>query len=111
MDDVKKEQARLRQVSFAEKQRELGRKKYSWWMTPAEGEKIGVQIDQMRLNALYGKGDYSHIARDAEVKISIRAEEMSAILSAYDRGFSALDAAELQALDVVVAKLKDELWP
>ena len=111
MDDVKKEQARLRQISFAEKQREMGRKKYSWWMTPQEAEIIGVQIDQMRLNTLYVKSDYSHIARDAEATLHITAAEMGAILCAYDRGLVALDDSERQALDDVISKLKDELWP
>lgn len=111
MNDVKREQARLRQISFAEKQREMGRKKYSWWMTPDEAEKIGAQIDQMRLNTLCGKSDYSHIAHDADVKLSITAAEMGAILCAYDRGLVALDDGERQALDEVISKLKDELWP
>lgn len=63
------------------------------------------------LNALFGKPDYSHIASDKTATISITAAEMSALLYAYDRGIDALDAAERQVLDAVIAKLKDEVWP
>jgi hypothetical protein len=43
------------------------------------------------LSALFGKADYSHIARDATVTVSITAAEMAALLGAYDRGLDALD--------------------
>ena len=43
------------------------------------------------LNALFGKADYSHIARDATVTVSITAAEMAALLGAYDRSLDALD--------------------
>ena len=63
------------------------------------------------LEALFGKPDYSHIARDKAVTVSITADEMSAILYAYDRGVSELDADSIRKLDAVIAKLKDELHP
>lgn len=63
------------------------------------------------LNALFGKADYSHIARDATVTVSITAAEMAALLGAYDRGLDALDQDERDGLNAVIGKLKDELWP
>ena len=63
------------------------------------------------LNALFGKPDYSHIANDKTATISITAAEMSAVLYAYDRGVSELDADSMLRLESVIAKLKDELHP
>lgn len=61
--------------------------------------------------ALYGKTDYSDIARDTTATISITAAEMAAILAAYDNGLGALDDNTRTALDTVISKLKDEVWP
>ena len=63
------------------------------------------------LNALFGKPDYSHIASDKTATISITAAEMSAVLYAYDRGVSELDADSMRQLEAVIAKLKDALHP
>lgn len=63
------------------------------------------------LAALFGKADYSHIARDATVTVSITAAEMAALLGAYDRGLDELDQDERDGLNAVISKLKDELWP
>ena len=63
------------------------------------------------LQALFGKADYSHIAREATVTVKITAAEMAAVLGAYDRGLDALDQDEREDLDAVIGKLKDELWP
>ena len=63
------------------------------------------------LSALFGKADYSHIAHDATVTVSITAAEMAALLGAYDRGLDALDTDEREGVNAVIAKLKDELWP
>ena len=63
------------------------------------------------LSALFGKADYSHIAHDATVTVSITAAEMAALLGAYDRGIDSLDQAESDGVNAVIAKLKDELWP
>jgi hypothetical protein len=63
------------------------------------------------LNALFGKADYSHIAHDATVTVSITAAEMAALLGAYDRGLGELDQDERAGVNAVIAKLKDELWP
>lgn len=63
------------------------------------------------LNALFGKPDYSHIASDKTATISITAAEMSAVLYAYDRGVSELDADSMLRLASVIAKLKGELHP
>lgn len=63
------------------------------------------------LDSFFDKADYSHIARDATVTVSITAAEMAALLGAYDRGLDALDHAERDGLNAVIGKLKDELWP
>ena len=63
------------------------------------------------LEALFGKADYSHIAREATVTVKITAAEMAAVLGAYDRGLDALDQDEREDLNAVIGKLKDELWP
>lgn len=57
------------------------------------------------LEALFGKADYSHIARDATVTVSITAAEMAALLGAYDRGLDALDQDERDGLNAVISKL------
>lgn len=67
------------------------------------------------LKALFGKPDYSHIVRDTTATISITAAEMAAemaaVLEAYDRGIDTLDGTTRTALDSVISKLKDEVWP
>src|SRR5699024_12024250 len=63
------------------------------------------------LDALFGKPDYSHIAREADLKITVTPAEMSAIFEAYDRGLDQLDEDTRHALDAVIAKLKDEAHP
>ena len=63
------------------------------------------------LNALFGKADYSHIAHDATVTVSISAVDMVVLVGAYDRGLDALDQDERDGLNAVIGKLKDELWP
>jgi hypothetical protein len=68
-------------------------------------------MDNDALQAFFGKADYSHIARDANITVSITAAEMSALLGAYDRGLDALDADERDGVNAVIAKIKDELWP
>ncbi|EON3372130.1 hypothetical protein ACNHGM_005013 [Escherichia coli] len=60
------------------------------------------------LKALFGKPDYSHIVRDTTATIST---EMAAVLEAYDRGIDTLDGTTRTALDSVISKLKDEVWP
>ena len=59
---------------------------------------------------MLNKPDYSNIAQDAEVTIEITSEEAAAIFYAYDRGFDALDDESKRQLDVVIGKLKYELW-
>lgn len=63
------------------------------------------------LDALFGKPDYSHIAREADLKITVTPAEMAAIFEAYDRGLDQLDENARHALDAVIAKLKDEAHP
>lgn len=68
-------------------------------------------MDNDALQAFFEKIDYSHIAHDATVTVSITAAEMAALLGAYDRGFDALDKDEREGMNAVIAKIKDELWP
>ena len=48
---------------------------------------------------------------DTTATISITAAEMAAVLEAYDRGIDTLDDTARAALDSVISKLKDEVWP
>ena len=41
----------------------------------------------------------------------LKAPEMAAVLEAYDRGIDTLDGTTRTALDSVISKLKDEVWP
>lgn len=63
------------------------------------------------LDALFGKPDYSHIARDAVATVSMTAAEMAALLEAYDRGVDQLDEQASHDLSTLIAKLKAEVWP
>lgn len=63
------------------------------------------------LDALFGKADYSHIARDTVATVSMTAAEMAALLEAYDRGVDQLGEQASHDLDTLIAKLKDEVWP
>ena len=72
---------------------------------------IGLLDDEEQRKALFGKPDYSHIVRDTTATISITAAEMAAVLEAYDRGIDTLDGTTRTALDSVISKLKDEVWP
>lgn len=63
------------------------------------------------IDGLFGQPDYSHIAREADLKITVTPAEMSAIFEAYDRGLDQLDAETRLALDAVIAKLKTEAHP
>lgn len=55
--------------------------------------------------------DYSHVAHSATVTVDVTAEECSAIFRAFDYGFEYLDDDEYDLLNIVIAKLKHELWP
>lgn len=68
-------------------------------------------LGPLQFKALFGKPDYSHIVRDTTATISITAAEMAAVLEAYDRGIDTLDGTTRTALDSVISKLKDEVWP
>ena len=38
-----------RQAAYSERQREMGRKKYSYWMRPEEAEKVARFLENLRL--------------------------------------------------------------
>lgn len=79
--------------------------------SPAAGETYFDECDNCRARAPLGKPDYSHIARDTAVRIQVTAEQMSAVLFAYDYGIDQLDEDSRYALDAVIANLKDSLHP
>lgn len=45
------------------------------------------------------------------VTINLSGEEAATVLKAYDDGIRALSDRQLECLDGVIAKLKDEIWP
>ncbi len=63
------------------------------------------------LKALFGKPDYSHIVRDTRPLSSITAAEMAAVFGGLRQGIDTLDGTTRTALDSVISKLKDEVWP
>jgi hypothetical protein len=68
------------------------------------------ELEEIRKQLMFNKPDYSHIAKESKVAIKITSEEAAAIFYAYDRGFDALDDESKRQLDVVIGKLKYELW-
>lgn len=59
----------------------------------------------------FERADYSHVAHSATVTVDVTAEECAAIFRAFDYGFEYLDDDEYDLLNIVIAKLKHELWP
>ena len=45
-----------RQATYAERQRELGRKKNSYWMRPDEAEQVAAFLEQLRAGGRAGPG-------------------------------------------------------
>jgi hypothetical protein len=55
---------------------------------------------------------YAHITTEkAECTVTLSREQQCAILFAYDRGISAMDAETIAVLDTVMNELKDALHP
>jgi len=54
---------------------------------------------------------YRHIARSGNYEIELDVKHSCAVLKAYDYGVDTLSSRELHDLDMVIAKLKDEIWP
>lgn len=69
-----------------------------------------MKVETSLINALFGKPDYSHIARDSVVNLSLTAAEVASVFYAYDRGIDALDSEARASLEVVISKLKNQLW-
>jgi hypothetical protein len=55
--------------------------------------------------------NYRRIASPGNYEIKLDAKHACAVLKAYDYGVDALSSRELHDLDMVIAKLKDEIWP
>lgn len=55
---------------------------------------------------------YAHITTEkAECAVTLSREQQAAVLFAYDRGISAMDAETIAVLDTVMNELKDALHP
>lgn len=60
---------------------------------------------------IFKKPDYSHLSHDTSVNIQITAKEMEAILYAYDRGIKNIDEEAIRTLDLVMDKIKYNIFP
>lgn len=54
---------------------------------------------------------YEAIACDCLLKVELTAEQSAAVLRAYDHGLESLNAIQRYQILVVIAKLKDQIWP
>lgn len=57
--------------------------------------------------------DYEHIIGgcNPSVDLTLNADEMRAVLKANDYGVQALDGKQLESLHIILAKMKDQIWP
>lgn len=55
--------------------------------------------------------NYKGIAHDCTVTVDLSEEESAAVLKAYDYGLHNLDKEQQRALNAVISKLKDQIWP
>lgn len=57
--------------------------------------------------------NYEHIIQGCNpfVDLTLRDEEMKAVLKAHDYGIQALDDEQMEFLRIVLAKMKDQIWP
>ena len=46
---MRDEHGNKRQAAYSERQRQMGRKKYSYWMRPEEAEKVAKFLENLRL--------------------------------------------------------------
>ena len=54
---------------------------------------------------------YEAIASDCFLTVELTAEQSAAVLRAYDCGLENLNAMQRYQIHVVIAKLKDQIWP
>ncbi|AYR19460.1 hypothetical protein [Alcaligenes faecalis] len=57
------------------------------------------------------QGEYQGVARDCTVTLKLRVDQSAAVLKAYDNGFDALTKEQQHQLYVVIAMMKDQIWP
>lgn len=62
-------------------------------------------------NTLFADTDYSHIAKNSNINLSLSAEETKIIYKTFDRGLKSLSPEEVELLEIVIAKIKDKLHP
>lgn len=57
--------------------------------------------------------EYEHIIGECNphVDLTLNTEEVRAVLKAHDYGVQALDAKQLESLQIILAKMKDHIWP
>lgn len=55
--------------------------------------------------------NYQGIARDCTITVELTEVQTAAVLKAYDYGFFNLTEDQKHELAIVIAKLKDQIWP
>ncbi|NLC35930.1 MAG: hypothetical protein GX772_05715 [Alcaligenaceae bacterium] len=57
--------------------------------------------------------DYEHIIDGCSphVSLTLNTDEIRAVLKAHDYGIYALNAKQLESLHIILAKMKDQVWP
>jgi hypothetical protein len=53
---------------------------------------------------------YGHLTKGGEVTVNLTQDEACVVLSLFDYGIPALDREEMDALNRVLGKLKDQIW-
>ncbi len=72
----------------------------------------GTLYEQLNLiEPIEKDNNYKNIARAGSYKIQLDVIDVCTVLKAYDDGIDTLNPEELHGLDMVIAKLKDEIWP
>lgn len=55
--------------------------------------------------------NYKHLTSGGRRTVDLTQDEECVVLKAYDFGIAALNEDEIQSIDQVIAKLKDQIWP
>ena len=60
---------------------------------------------------LNSEPDYSHLnITEKNITVNLSKEDQEAILNAFDRGFDDLKKDSKHQINIVLAKLKDQIW-
>lgn len=57
--------------------------------------------------------EYAHIlsGKDVDVAVTLSPDMQDAVLAAYDNGFARLQPHQRRALDQLIIRLKEQVWP